>query len=83
MNAKTVGTVASIVFTVLVVGGYFVLWTMSQSYPQDSPVADNLNPIEIDSVKQDAENVLNGLQKVSDIPIPVPTNKLGKDNPFS
>lgn len=83
MNTKTIGVVASIIFAVLVVGGYFVLWTMAQSYPQDLPVADNLNPIEIDSVKKDAENVLNGLQKVSDMPIPVPTNKLGKENPFS
>ncbi|MCL5410322.1 MAG: hypothetical protein M1324_00500 [Patescibacteria group bacterium] len=83
MNTKTISVVASIVFAVLVVGGFFALWTMSKSYPQNLPVSDDLKPIEIDSVKKDAENVLSNLEKNSDIPIPVPTNKMGKENPFS
>ena len=83
MNSKLVNTVASIIFAAVVAGGFFVIWTMSKSYPQDLPVSDDLKAIEIDSVKKDAENILTGLEKVSDIPIPVPTGKMGKEKPFS
>lgn len=83
MNTKAAGLIASIVFGALVAGGFFYILTKSKSYPQDLPIADDLKPIEIESVKQDAENVLNGLEKLSDIPIPVPTGKMGKEKPFS
>jgi len=83
MNTKLVSLIASVVFAILMAGGFFVVWTMSKSYPQTQPVPDDLKAIEIDSVKKDAENILNGLEKVSDIPIPVPTGKMGKGNPFS
>lgn len=82
ISSKTVAFIASLLFIAATIGGFFWLWQMSKNYNTNPPVADNLQPIEIESVKKDAENVLAGLEKNSDIPIPTPVDKMGKDNPF-
>jgi len=82
ISTKTISMIASLIFVAAAVGGFLWLWQMSKQYNTDPPVADNLQPIEIESVKKDAENVLSGLEKSSDIPISTPVDKMGKANPF-
>ncbi len=83
MKMKTLSIVGSLILVVAVVGGFFWLWQMSKDYNANPAVEDNLKPVEIESVKKDAENVLSGLDKSSDIPISTPVDKMGKTNPFT
>lgn len=82
MSTKTAGFFASLFFAIAVVAGYFWLWQTSKNFNDDTEVAENLKSVEIESVKKDAENVLSGLQKNSDIPVSLPVDKMGKENPF-
>lgn len=82
MNTKLVSFIASIILVAATAGGYFWLWKTSNNYNTNPPVADNLKIVEIETVKKDAENVLANLEKVSDIPISTPVDKMGKANPF-
>jgi uncharacterized protein YneF (UPF0154 family) len=82
MKSKTFGIIVSLILVAGTVGGFFWLWTMSKTFNANPPVQDNLKTVEIESVKKDAENVLSGLEKNSDIPISTPVDKMGKTNPF-
>lgn len=82
MNSKLIGLIVSIVFALGMVGAFYWLWDSSQKTPVSSAVAENLKPIEIESVKKQASGLMTGLQKNSDIPVLMPTEKMGRANPF-
>ena len=82
MNTRIIGIIISFVFLIAVIGGFFWVWTQTKNFTVDTKVASNLKPVEIASTKTEAITLLSGLQKFSDIPIPVPVEKMGKANPF-
>jgi len=82
MNIRAIGVIASLIFLIGTIGGFYWVWSQTKIFTVDSTVASNLKPVEIASTKTEAINLLSGLQKFSDIPIPVPTEKMGKANPF-
>ena len=79
---KLIGLILGLVFFLATAGGFYWLWLQSKNFTVKTTVADNMKPIEIDSVKNQAVLLLSGLNNVSGMPIPVPTNKMGKVNPF-
>lgn len=83
LDAKTLGVVASVIFAILSIGGFFYLWTAAKNYSVDLAVSEKLKTVEVETVKKDAENILENLEKVSDMPIPTPLGKMGKTNPFT
>lgn len=82
MNPKIIGIIVSFVFLIATIGGFFWLWTQAKNFTVDTKLATNLKPVEIASTKNEAITLLAGLQKFSDIPIPIPVEKMGKANPF-
>lgn len=82
MSTKLIGLITSIVFLIGTIGGFFWLWNTSKNITAPSAVAADLQPIEIESVKQEATDLLSGLSRNSDIPIGTPTDKMGRTNPF-
>lgn len=82
MNPKLIGLIVSIIFALGVIGGFYWLWNSSQATQVSGEVAENLKPIEIESVKTEATTLMTGLQKNSDIPVLIPTEKMGRANPF-
>lgn len=81
MKKKTANLLGGLVFLILAVGGYAWLW--SSSLASDTPtVVTNYPQVNIESVKQDALNLTTDLVKVSDIPVVVPSDKIGRSNPF-
>jgi len=80
---KNISLIASLVFIIATLGAFYWLWTMANNYEVDKTVAENLKPVEIESVKKEATTLLSDLEKNSDIPIPVPTEKMGRENPFT
>lgn len=79
---KLIGLIASLVFALAAVGGFYWLWMQSSNFTVQTVIADDMRPVEIDSVKNQAVLLLSGLNNVSGMPIPTPTNKMGKANPF-
>ena len=69
-----------------VLTGFGFLWLIAsaQSGKIDSTeISDKYKPVEIESIKKQAVDLLSERQNVSGMPIPVPVQKEGKENPFS
>ena len=82
MNTKSISTIGGLVFLLATAGAFYWLWSQSKNYNPSPPISDNLVPVQIESVKKDADDILNGLVNNSAIPIPAPIEKMGKANPF-
>jgi len=82
MNSKYTNLIVSLVFALVTIGAFLWLWSMSKSFTINTAVADNLKPVEIETVKNEASTLLSGLHNIAPIPIPVPTSKMGTTNPF-
>lgn len=61
---------------------FFWLFTTSRSYTKTFTISESLQPIEIESVKKEATDMLDGVEKNASIPIALPTTKMGRTNPF-
>lgn len=83
MKMKTISLIASLIFIIVTLGAFYWLWTIANDLKIDKAVAENLKLVEIESVKKEATTLLSDLEKNSDIPIPVPTEKMGRENPFA
>lgn len=85
MKKKTLGLIASLIFALATVGGYYWLWTVSlnaEVTPSSVATTSTYAVVEIESVKKEAVDILNGLENRGNIPIPVPTEKMGRPNPY-
>lgn len=82
MNMRIINLVLSVIFATTTIAMFYWLWTLTGTVSTEFAVAENLKPIEIESIKKEANTLLEGLSKVSDMPIPTPTEKMGKTNPF-
>jgi hypothetical protein len=79
---KLISLILSLVFALATVGGFYWLWTQSKNFTVRAVIAENMKPVEIETVKTKAVSLLAGLNNVGGMPIPVPTSKMGKANPF-
>jgi len=82
MNEKLVTIVLSLLVLVGTAFGFYWLWSQSNNYTKSIAVPENLQQIEIETVKNDAQAILEDKESVSDIPISVPDQKMGRENPF-
>ncbi|TSC94331.1 MAG: hypothetical protein Athens101428_317 [Candidatus Berkelbacteria bacterium Athens1014_28] len=75
-----IGLVLSLIVVVANIWLYF-------SYPRPSvdsfKSTDNLLPVDISAVATDGKKLLEGLVNNSNIPIPEPSGKMGRSNPFA
>lgn len=81
MRKKTANVLGGFFFMALVAVGFVWLWFSSQT-PDVPAVIINYPQVNIESVKQDAINLTSNLSKVSDIPVVVTGDKIGRTNPF-
>ena len=79
---KTIGLFLSLFFALATVGGFYWLWAQSKNFTIKTTPAADMQAVEIESVKTEAVSLLSGLNNVVGMPIPVPTSKMGKANPF-
>lgn len=82
MNAKLMNWLVSIVFAGIVIGAFYWLWTMSKDFTVQTTVASNLKTVNVEGVKTEANSLIAGRNNSANIPIPVPSEKMGKANPF-
>ncbi len=74
----------SLALLVLIIVTFVWMWF----WPSRPPVAsfktsDNLQPISVAGLETRAQKILEGLKNNSGIPIPEPTSKEGRDDPFA
>ena len=84
MKKSSLSLVAAVIFMLVTMGGYYWLWTISktESAVVSTATAD-FTIVEIESVKKEATTILSGLENKASIPIIVPTDKMGRANPFA
>lgn len=74
---------ASLFFLALVVVGFFWLWRTSQ--PADSSIVldEKYETVEIASVKEKAQELIQSKGNLTQMPIKAPVDKVGRENPFA
>jgi hypothetical protein len=76
--------IVSVSLMVLVLAGFAWVWfgTARPGVDQFTSTAD-LEPVSISGVESKAKTLLDGLKNNSGIPIPEPTAKMGRPDPFA
>jgi flagellar basal body-associated protein FliL len=83
MNKSLAGFIAVMIFALATAGAFYWLWTTSKSEATSKGVLDSsYSAVEIDSVKKEAVDILSTLENKAAIPIPTPTDKMGRTNPY-
>ena len=83
MNKKFAGLIASIMFAVVTAGVFYWLYsTTSKGAAPATTTSSSYSVVEIESVKTEAVDILSGLENKSGIPVPTPTDKMGRVNPY-
>lgn len=77
-----ISLIVGIILVICTAGAFYWLWGQTKNYTVNTIVAENLKPIEIETVKNEAKTLLSGLENKAGIPIPTPDAKMGKTNPF-
>lgn len=84
MNKKSMGLIVSLVFALVTAASFYWLWTISKTEASTiSTSTTDYTVVEIESVKKEAVSILSGLVNKASIPIDVPTEKMGRTNPFT
>ena len=83
MKKTSLGLIAALLFVFATAGAFYWLWTTS-NVPVSSTgtTASNYTVVEIESVKAEAVSILSGLENKAGIPIGIPTEKMGRANPY-
>jgi len=81
---RSLAVSVSFAFLLLVVVGYFWLWRISQpSSSSDVVLEDKYSTVEISSVKQQAQELIQSKGNLVEMPISAPTENVGKADPFA
>jgi len=77
-------TIVGLLLLILVAGAFLWLWF---GYPRPDPEiyksTTNLEPVDVSKVQSQGKTLLEGLKNNSGIPIPEPTGKEGRADPFA
>ncbi len=84
MNTNKFVSIFATFFLILTVAGFAYLgFMLNIKTPDQTEINEKYKTVEIESIKNDALNLLSERQNVSGIPISEPAQKMGKSNPFS
>ena len=83
MKRGTLNLLASMLFLVLVGAAFFLIWRNASSNAAPIVPAESYIPIDISGVKAQADKIIKTRENNTPIPIPDPTGKMGKSDPFN
>lgn len=85
MKRGTLNVVVSLVFLIAVGVCYYFIWSGARSASEATSVdvVTSFEPVDVSGVKSQAEKLIQSRVNNASIPIPAPTGKLGKPDPFS
>lgn len=81
MKKSTLNLIASLIFLAGVIIGFYSVW--SSSAKSGTATSESFVTLDISGVKEEAASLVAGRENNASIPLPVPTSKMGKTNPFS
>lgn len=83
MRKSSINLIICLVFGLATVGAFYWLWLQANKPVTSPSKAKSYTAVEIEAVKNQANEILGSLEKSSDIPLTTPTAKMGRDNPFA
>jgi hypothetical protein len=84
LKTQNLALLISFLFFLGTGGAFFWLWKTSQPAAGSvSTVDEQYITVEIGSVKKEAEDLLKSKDNLVQMPLVAPTEKVGRDNPFS
>lgn len=86
MSKSSMSTIFAIIFLTLIAGGYYWAWSSvmpSSDSSAGTEISMELEVSDISGMKEQANKLISGMENNANIPLPVPTEKLGKTNPFT
>ncbi len=84
MSLKTLYLSGGFIVMVLTAGGFFWLWNQTGSVTVNTvQIAASYEPVDIENIKTEARDLISGLENNANIPIPIPLEKMGRENPFN
>lgn len=85
MNKTSYTTLAAIIFFVLIAGGFYYAWSssMASSSSTDAETVTQVEVADISGMTSQAQRLVAGMDNNANLPIAVPTAKMGKTNPFT
>lgn len=83
MKRGTLNLLGSLLFIILVLGGYFYIWRAASLNVPPSISTTSYTPVDVSSIKGQADILIKARENNAGVPIPDPIEKLGKPNPFN
>lgn len=86
INRKVLNVLGGLILLALIVGGFFWLWNQTLFQPDVSNVDEKYKTIEIESIKSNADAILQPTTRdnLSSMPVTIPTaDLLSRENPFA
>ncbi len=85
MKKSSLGMIGSVLFIIIVVASFYSIWSKSNNPGKSSvkTVVNTYAPVDISGMKAQAVSIISEYENNSGIPIPTPTEKMGKVNPFT
>ena len=85
MKRGTLNLIASLIFLLVMGVAYYFIWSGARSASEGAivSVAPSYTPVDVSGVKAQAEKLIQSRENNAGIPIPTPTDKLGKPDPFA
>lgn len=82
MRRGTLNLLSSISFLIVTILAFYFVWNSIKNQYQSSSSA-TYNTVSITSYKTQARELISSLENNGNLPLSVPTSKMGKSNPFS
>lgn len=85
MKRGTLNLIVSLVFLLAIGAAYYFIWSGAKSAASGTTVTatTSYTPVDVSGIKVQAEKLIQSRENNAGIPIPTPTDKLGKPDPFS
>jgi hypothetical protein len=83
MKRGTLNLLGSLLFMILVLGGYFYIWRSASLNAPPAVSSESYTPVDVTAIKGQADTLIKTRVNNAGIPIPDPIEKLGKSNPFN
>jgi hypothetical protein len=83
MKRGTLNLLGSLLFLLLVLGGYYYIWRTASLNAPPSVSQTTYTPVDVTAIKAQSDALIKTRVNNAGIPIPNPVEKTGKANPFN
>ena len=83
MKRGTLNLLLSLAFLFIVIGSFYFVWKSASQNAQPVIVSTTYQTVDVSDIKNQADKLIKTRENNAGIPIPTPTEKLGKPNPFN